>query len=85
MITEILLLAAFVSIITAAFCAAAGKVYEFQKASKDDENPIYKIIGQDQKHIDNRAQWIKRYRTRVIVYYVVIIVVAAIVLNFFKP
>lgn len=69
MTIEIFLLAAFASILAAAMCAAAGKAYEFQKALKDDENPIYKVIGQDQKFIDDRAMWIKRYRRRIVAFY----------------
>lgn len=79
MIKEISILIGFISIIAAAMCAGAGNAYKFQKGLKDDGNPLYKIVGQDQKFIDDKEEWIKRYRRRVIIFYAVIVAVAVVI------
>jgi len=48
------------------FWINAEKVYESHKRTKSDHPFLFKITGFNEKYLDNREEWIKRFRVQMI-------------------
>ncbi len=65
MLPELLFMLCILGVFLLLFYFNAGIFYDFQFKLKKDENPILKIIGQDTKLLDNKEEWVKRYRRKI--------------------
>ena len=75
---ETLLIILFAAIVCVISYLAAGNVYDFHYKLKNDGNPLSKIVTGDRKKLDNKEQWVKRYRLKVLILLALVIVVPII-------
>jgi len=61
---ELIFMLCILGVFLLLFYFNAGIFYDFQIKLKKDENPILKIIGQDTKFLDNKEEWVKKYRRK---------------------
>ena len=78
---ETLLITLFATIICVASYLAAGSIYDFHYKLKTDKNPLSKVVTGDRKKLDNKDQWVKRYRLKVLI--LLSLVVAVTIFGFF--
>lgn len=75
---ETLLLILFTAIICVVSYLAAGNIYDFHYKLKTDGNPLSKVVTGDRKKLDNKEQWVKRYRLKVLILLALVIIVPII-------
>lgn len=59
----------------------AGTIYDFHYKLKIDGNPLSKVVTGDRKKLDDKEQWVKRYRLKVMI--LLVLVVAVLIIGFF--
>ena len=64
---ETLLIILFAAILCVISYLAAGSIYDFHYRLKADGNLLSKVVTGDRKKIDNKDQWVKRYRLKVLI------------------
>jgi hypothetical protein len=57
---------------------AAGNIYDFHYKLKTDGNPLSKVVTGDRKKLDNKEQWVKRYKLKVLILLALVIIVPII-------
>lgn len=75
---ETLLLILFTAIICVVSYLAAGNIYDFHYKLKTDGNPLSKVVTGDRKKLDNKEQWVKRYKLKVLILLALVIIVPII-------
>ena len=75
---ETLLIILFAAIICVVSYLAAGSIYDFHYKLKTDGNPLSKVVTGDRKKLDNKEQWVKRYRLKVLILLALVIIVPII-------
>jgi hypothetical protein len=78
---ETLIIIVFAAIVCVASYLAAGSIYDFHFKLKTNGNPLSKLVTGDRKKIDNKDQWVKRYRLKVMI--LLSLVVAVTIFSFF--
>ena len=78
---ETLLLILFAVIICVASYLAADSIYDFHYKLKTGGNPLSKVVTGDRKKLDNKDQWVRRYRLKVLI--LLSLVVAVTIFGFF--
>ena len=78
---ETLLLKLFAAIICVVSYLAAGSIYDFHYKLKTNGNPLSKLVTGDRKKLDNKDQWVKRYRLKVLI--LLSVVITATIFGFF--
>ena len=78
---ETLLIILFAAIVCVISYLAAGSIYDFHYRLKTGGNPLSKVVTGDRKKIDNKDQWVKRYRLKVLI--LLSVVVAVTIFGFF--
>jgi hypothetical protein len=72
------LLILFTAIICVVSYLAAGNIYDFHYKLKTDGNPLSKVVTGDRKKLDNKEQWVKRYKLKVLILLALVIIVPII-------
>ena len=78
---ETLLLILFAAIVCVISYLAAGSIYDFHYRLKTKGTFLSKVVTGDRKKIDNKDQWVKRYRLKVLI--LLALVVAVTIFVFF--
>ena len=78
---EPFLIILFAAIICVVSYLAAGSIYDFHYKLKTDGNLLSKVVTGDRKKIDNKDQWVKRYRLKVMI--LLLLVIAVTIFGFF--
>lgn len=78
---EALLIIIFAAIVCVISYLAAGAVYDFHFRLKTEGNPLSKLVTGDRKKLDDKEQWVKRYRLKVLI--LLTVVIAVPIINFF--
>lgn len=78
---ETLLIILFAAIICIIAYLAAGNIYDFHYKLKTDGNPLSKVVTGDRKKLDNKDQWVRRYRLKVLI--ILSLVITVTVFSFF--
>jgi hypothetical protein len=58
---------------------AAGNIYDFHYRLKAKGNILSKVVTGDRKKIDNKEQWVKRYRLKVLILLILVVAVPIII------
>jgi len=58
---------------------AAGSIYDFHYRLKTKGNLLSKVVTGDRKKIDNKDQWVKRYKLKVLILLTLVVAVPIIV------
>jgi len=72
---EKLLLIIFAAIVCVVSYLAAGKIYDFHYKLKTAGSPLSKVVTGDRKKLDDKDQWVKRYRLKVLILLTLVIAV----------
>ncbi len=67
------------AIVCMIFYLSADRVYNFHFKLKTDNNPLSKLITGDRKTLDDKEQWIRRYRAKVMILLALVITVPLII------
>jgi hypothetical protein len=78
---ETVLLTLFAAIVCLVSYLAAGTIYDFHYKLKADGNPLSKVVTGDRKKLDDKEEWVKRYRFKVLI--LLALVVAVLIIGFF--
>ncbi len=76
---ETLLLMLFAAIVCVISYLAAGNIYDFHYRLKIKGNLLSKVVTGDRKKIDNKEQWVKRYRLKVLILLILVVAVPIII------
>ena len=69
----------FAVIICVVSYLAAGSIYDFHYRLKTKGSFLSKVVTGDRKKIDNKDQWVKRYRLKVLILLALVVAVPIIV------
>jgi hypothetical protein len=75
---ETLFLILFAAIVCVVSYLSAGNVYDFHYKLKTKGNPLSKVVTGDRKKLDNKEQWVKRYRLKVLILLALVVTVPII-------
>ena len=76
---ETLPLILFAAIVCVISYLAAGSIYDFHYRLKAKGSLLSKVVTGDRKKIDDKDQWVKRYRLKVLILLTLVVAVPIIV------